>query len=99
MTLHHTFKPMTNNELTLDQLRDVQGGIFLLLLAACKVKKANPEPKDCNTIIDVTSSSIVGGTNDNLKAEGREPHYHPKYGYGSGNSEGKVKDDCENLPF
>ena len=97
MNLHHTFKPMTNNELTLDQLRDVQGGIFLLLLAACKVKKANPEPKGCD-IGSKTRDKIVAGANENLINDGREEHPHP-IGNSCGNPQGQVKGDCENLPF
>ena len=31
--LHHTFNPMTNNELTLDQLKEVNGGFFKILKA------------------------------------------------------------------
>ena len=97
-TLHHIFKPMTNNELTLDQLRDVQGGIFLLLLAACKAKKANPEPTG-GDIMTITSGKIVDGANENIIKEGGEAHCHPLYGNSSGNTQGQVKDDCENLPF
>ena len=67
---------MTNTELTLDQLKGVQGGIILLLLAACKVKKANPEPKGSD-IGSKTRDSIVEGANENLRNAGREEHPHP----------------------
>ena len=87
---------MTNNELTLDQLRDVQGGIFLLLLAACKVKKASTG--ECGTWTDIGGDASVNKGNDNLKEMGYKPHCHPT-GLGSGNTQGQVKDDCENLPF
>ena len=91
------FKLMTNTELTLDQLKGVQGGIILLLLAACKVKKANPEPKRSD-IGSKAKESIVEGANENLRNAGREEHPHP-IGSSSGNSQGQVKGDCENLPF
>ncbi len=91
---------MTDNELTLDQLKDIQGGLIWLLLGACKSEKKKPAQAGCDSFLNTMGGSSVKGTNENLVKEGKEPHVHPT-GLGSENgcNSTQVKDNCENLPF
>ena len=71
--LHHTFKPMTNNELTLDQLSEISGGSLLaLLFAGCSSDDSeSKKSKKDTTWVDIGSSKAI--------YDSGSQHKHPVY--------------------
>ena len=60
---------MTNTELTLDQLKGINGGFLLALLVGCGDKDNKKEKQD--TMIDMLSKIAI--------CKSGEDHEHPEY--------------------
>ena len=56
--LHYTYKPMTNNELTLDQLTAMAGGSAFVKLGDIKGNMSNKTSQDIDTDMNQTSDKV-----------------------------------------
>ena len=91
--LHNTIKPMTNNELTLDQLSEISGGSLLaLLLAGCSSDDSeSKKSKKDTTWVDIGSSKAI--------YDSGSQHQHPLYsGSNSKSSSSDSKTECWSGP-
>ena len=89
---------MTNTELTLEQLQGIQGGIFLMLLAAaCGEKKEKPKDEPTSTWVTVGSGASICGSGIDHE------HADPKLSDANcpdGNQTSQVKEGgCDTNPF
>ena len=86
---------MTNElieqELTLDELKEINGGFGLLLLLIGCGKNKKKEEEDPATWIDVLSTEAI--------RQSGSTHEHPMYGNPNNPSSTQVKDGgCTNIP-
>ena len=89
---------MTNTELTLEQLQGIQGGIFLMLLAAaCAEKKEEPKDEPTSTFLTAMGGASI------CKSESDYKHADPKLSNANcpdGNQTSQVKEGgCDTNPF
>ena len=71
--LHHNYKPMTNTELTLDQLSEISGGsLWALLFPGCSSGDSDSKnSKKDTTWVDIGSSKAI--------YDSGSQHKHPLY--------------------
>jgi len=89
---------MTNSELSLEQLQGIQGGIFLMLLAAaCGEKKEEPKEEPTSTFLTVMGGASICESGSDYK------HADPKLSGANcpdGDQTSQVKDGgCDTIPF